>query len=80
MLCLWSEMIIYFFYEVIEFTKIKSNYGYILNLKTIFLGTLIVIKNLLYFLLNFIMILISKKIFNSMIKNYKFKTMLNTFK
>ena len=64
--------------RLLNLQKLKSNYGYILNLKTIFLGTLIVIKNLLYFLLNFIMILISKKIFNSMIKNYKFKTMLNT--
>jgi len=59
---LWFEFLIFYTYNYIEFDNIKSNLGYVLNIKTIFLGSLIVLKNFLYWTLNFLMMITLKEI------------------
>ena len=59
---LWFEFLIFYTYNFIEFNNIKSNFGYILNMQTIVLGSLIFLKNLFYWLLNFFMMITLKEI------------------
>jgi hypothetical protein len=59
---LWFEFFIFYTHNYIEFNNIKSNLGYIVNIKTIFLGSLIVLKNSLYWTLNFLMMITLKEI------------------
>lgn len=59
---LWFEFLIFYTHNYIEFNNIKSNLGYILNIKTIFFGSLIVLKNSLYWTLNFLMMITLKEI------------------
>lgn len=62
-LVLWFEFIIYYIKEIIEFDKIKTLNEHIINLNTVTLGFLIILKNLIYWIINFGLILIAKDIF-----------------
>lgn len=59
---LWFEFVIFYTYNYIEFNDIKSTLGYILNIQTIVLGSLIALKNFFYWILNFLMIITLKEI------------------
>jgi hypothetical protein len=59
---LWFEFVIFYTYNYIEFNYIKSTLGYILNIQTIVLGSLIALKNFFYWMLNFLMIITLKEI------------------
>jgi len=67
---LWFEFIIIYFKEIINFNYIKSTQGYILNLKTSFLGVLITIKNLIYWIINFGLIFFTKNIIFNKLNKY----------
>lgn len=62
-LVLWFEFFIYYFREIIEFNQTKTLNAYIVNLETVTLGFLIILKNLMYWVINFGLILITKDIF-----------------
>ena len=59
---LWFEFVIFYTYNYIEFNDIKSTLGYILNIQTIVLGSLIALKNFFYWIFNFLMIITLKEI------------------
>ncbi len=68
-LVLWFEFLILFSKYIVGFEEIRSSEGNILNLRTSVVGILIVIKNLLYWLINFGLIIISRNIiFKNLIK------------
>jgi len=61
-LVLWSEFFIFYAKEFSNFNFIRSEYGNILNINTIFVGFLILIKNIIFWIINFMLIIISKNI------------------
>jgi len=61
-LVLWSEFFIFYAKEFSNFNYIRSEYGNILNINTIFVGFLILIKNIIFWIINFMLIIISKNI------------------
>ena len=61
-LVLWFEFIILFSKHLVGFEAIRSTEGNILNYKTSIVGGLIIIKNLLYWFINFWLILVSRNI------------------
>ena len=60
---MWFEFLIFYTYEYINFDELKIEFGYVVNYQSIFLGILIGIKNLCYWLLNIFLIIIIKEIF-----------------
>ena len=61
-LVLWFEFFIFYFREIIDFQKDKILTEDILNFKLALLGCFIVLKNLMYWVINFGLILLSKDI------------------
>ena len=61
-LVLWFEFFIFYFKEIIDFQKDKILTEGILNFKVALLGFFIVLKNLMYWVINFGLILLSKDI------------------
>ena len=61
-LVLWSELFIFYAKEFTNFNYIRSEYGNILNINTIFVGLLVLIKNIIFWIINFMLIIISKNI------------------
>ncbi len=61
---MWFEFLIFYTYEYINFNELKNKFGYVVNYHSIFLGILIGIKNLCYWLLNIFLIIIIKEIFS----------------
>ena len=61
-LVLWFEFFIFYFKEIINFQKDKILIEGILNFKVALLGFFIVLKNLMYWVINFGLILLSKDI------------------
>ena len=61
-LVLWFEFFIFYFKEIIDFQKDKILTEDILNFKLALLGCFIVLKNLMYWVINFGLILLSKDI------------------
>ena len=59
---LWFEFVIFYTHNYIEFNVIKSTLGYILNIQTIVLGSLIALKNFFYWMFNFLMFITLKEI------------------
>ncbi len=55
---LWFEIIVFNYYEYINFNQFKNAFGYDLNQKTLLFGSLILIKNFLYWAVNFLLIFI----------------------
>ena len=55
----WMEFIIFYYYDFIDFTKNKSSFGYIVNFQNIILGSLMILKNIFYWILNIGLIFIS---------------------
>jgi len=53
------EFIIFYYYDFIDFTKNKSSFGYIVNFQNIILGSLMILKNIFYWILNIGLIFIS---------------------
>ena len=73
---LWFEFFILLSKHLVGFEAIRSTQGNILNYKTSIVGGLIIIKNLLYWFINFWLILIS----NIILKFYKILTNFDKFK
>ena len=61
---MWFEFLIFYTYEYINFNELKNEFGYVVNYQSIYLGILIGIKNLCYWLLNIFLIIIIKEIFS----------------
>lgn len=61
-LVLWFEFFIFYFREIIDFQKDKILTEGILNFKVSLLGFFIILKNLMYWVINFGLILLSKDI------------------
>lgn len=59
---LWIEFIIFYYYEFIDFSGIKAKLGYVFNLKTLLFAFLILIKNILYWIVNILISYISLRI------------------
>ncbi len=66
-LVLWFEFFILFSKHLVGFEAIRSTEGNILNYKTSIVGGLIIIKNLIYWFINFWLIVISR---NIIVKNF----------
>tara|TARA_B100000029_G_scaffold478936_1_gene525517 strand:- start:97 stop:1284 length:1188 start_codon:yes stop_codon:yes gene_type:complete len=67
---LWFEFLIFYFKEIIQFNEIRSNQIDILNLKTSILGIIIIIKNIMYWIINFGLIVLSKNIIFNKLNKY----------
>lgn len=61
-LVLWFEFFIFYFKEMIDFQKDKILIEGVLNFKVALLGFFIILKNLMYWVINFGLILLSKDI------------------
>ena len=66
---LWFEFFIFFSKYLVNFEMIKSTQGNVINFRTSIVGGLIIIKNLIYWSINFGLIIISKNlIFKNILK------------
>ena len=59
---LWIEFLIFYIIDFTDFNQIRAKHGNILNFYTIFVGTIIGIKNLSYWLINLFLIIFLKKL------------------
>ncbi len=71
-LVIWSEFLIFYSIEISDFNKVRSELGNVVNHKTIFVGILITLKNLIYWIINLIMIVITKNIIASKLIKFVF--------